>query len=147
MQNSLYVQVLRSPILTALLHGTSAAGVGQTLRRRTTYAIMELSQRAPRIFGRATITLGIGIYSGSIFSYLLFFSPNRSRRRLDVYHTSTHDVALVQIYDAGLKRAARGSLKYRTQKNRQKSPSTPHRTLCRAISSQLRHISTIGKNC
>ena len=32
MQNSLYVQVLRSPILTALLHGTPAAGVSQTLR-------------------------------------------------------------------------------------------------------------------
>jgi len=32
--------------------------------------------------------------------------------------------------------------KYRTQK----SPSTHHRTDCRAISSQLRYISTIGKN-
>jgi len=27
---------------------------------------------------------------------------------LDVYHTSTHGVALVRIYNAGLKRAARG---------------------------------------
>jgi len=35
-QNSLYVQVLRSPILAALLHGTPAAGVSQTLRRGTT---------------------------------------------------------------------------------------------------------------
>ena len=26
-----------------------------------------------------------------------FSSPNLSRRRLDVYHTSTHDVALVRI--------------------------------------------------
>jgi len=32
-QNSLYVQVLRSRILAALLHGTPAAGVSQTLRR------------------------------------------------------------------------------------------------------------------
>jgi len=32
-QNSLYVQVLRSPILAALLHGTPAAGISQTLRR------------------------------------------------------------------------------------------------------------------
>ena len=31
-QNSLYIQVLRSPILTALLNGTPAAGVSQTLR-------------------------------------------------------------------------------------------------------------------
>ena len=29
-QHSLYVQVLRSPILAALLHGTPAAGVSQT---------------------------------------------------------------------------------------------------------------------
>jgi len=29
-QNSLYVQVLRSPILAALLHGTPAADVSQT---------------------------------------------------------------------------------------------------------------------
>ena len=29
--------------------------------------------------------------------FLLFSSPNLSRRRLDVYDTSTHDVALVQI--------------------------------------------------
>jgi len=34
-QNSLCVQVLRSPILAALLHGTPPAGVSQTLRRGT----------------------------------------------------------------------------------------------------------------
>ena len=32
-QNSLYVQVLRSPILAALLHGTRVVGVSQTLWR------------------------------------------------------------------------------------------------------------------
>jgi len=32
-QNSLYVQVLRSPVLPALLHGTPAAGVSETFRR------------------------------------------------------------------------------------------------------------------
>jgi len=32
-QNSLCVKVLRSPILAALLHGTRAVGVSQTLRR------------------------------------------------------------------------------------------------------------------
>jgi len=35
----------------------------------------------------------------SIFLLLLFFSPNIGRRRFDVYHTSTHDVALVRIYN------------------------------------------------
>jgi len=39
---------------------------------------------------------------------------------LGVYHTSTHSVALVRIQDVGLKCTARGSLKYRTQKTRQK---------------------------
>jgi len=51
-----------------------------------------------------------------IFSSRFFFlsssfsSPNLSRHRVDVYHTSTHGVALVRIYNAGLKRAPRGSL-------------------------------------
>jgi len=37
--------------LAALLHGTPAAGVSQTLQRGTKNGIMELSQRAPPIFG------------------------------------------------------------------------------------------------
>ena len=56
----------------------------------------------------------------SIFLLLSFFffisSPNLSGRRLDVYHTSTHGVALVRIYDAGLKPAARGSLEMQDAK-------------------------------
>ena len=32
-----------------------------------------------------------------VLSSLLFFSPNLSRRRLDVCHTSTHGVALARI--------------------------------------------------
>ena len=41
------------------------------------------------------------VVSSSFF--LLFSSPNLSHRRLDVCHTSKHGVALVRIYDAGLK--------------------------------------------
>jgi len=52
--------------------------------------------------------------------FLFFSSPNLSRRRLDVCNTSTHGVALVRIYDAGLKRAARGSLMIQDAKNCQK---------------------------
>jgi len=59
-QYSLYVQVLRSPMLEALLHGTPAAGVSQTLWLGTRNGITELSQSVPPIFGMATITLGIG---------------------------------------------------------------------------------------
>jgi len=50
-QNSLCVQVLRSLILVALLHGTRAAAVSQTLWRGTRNGIMELSMRAPLIIG------------------------------------------------------------------------------------------------
>jgi len=48
LQNSPCVQVLRSPILAALLHGTRAVGVSQSLRRGTGNGITELSQRAQR---------------------------------------------------------------------------------------------------
>jgi len=68
------------------------------------------------------------IFSSCGFFYLLFFSPNLSGRRFDVYHTSTHCVALVQIQNAGPKRAARGSLKIQDAKMSPKSPSRHHRT-------------------
>jgi len=60
-QNSLYVQVLRSPILTALLHGTRVVGVSQTLRRATRNGITNF--RRGRHLGGAAITLGIGPHS------------------------------------------------------------------------------------
>jgi len=59
------------------------------------------------------------------FFFFFFSSPNLSRRRLNVYHTSTHGVALVRIYNAGLKCAARGSLEIQDAK---KSPFWHHRT-------------------
>jgi len=49
-----------------------------------------------------------------------YSSPNLSGRRLDVYHTSTHGVALVRIQNECLKGAARGSLEMQDAKNRQK---------------------------
>jgi len=64
--NSLCVQVLRSPILAALLHGTRAVGVSDILRRRTRNGITELLQRAPPIFGWAVITLGIVPHSSIV---------------------------------------------------------------------------------
>jgi len=57
------------------------------------------------------------LFCGFFFlSFFFFSSPILSRRRLDVYHT------------AGLKRAARGQLKYRTQKIAKNSPSAQHCT-------------------
>ena len=64
------------------------------------------------------------------FLYIyLFSSPNLRHRRLDVCHTTTHSVALVRIYDAGLKRTAHGSLNIQDAKSRQKSPSGHHSTI------------------
>jgi len=65
-RNSLCVQVLHFPILAALLHGTRAVGVSQTLRHGTRNAIKELFYRASPIFGMAAITLGIGPYSSIV---------------------------------------------------------------------------------
>jgi len=67
--------------------------------------------------------------SSSIF---FLFTPNLSRRRLDVYHTFTHGAALVRIYDAGLKRTARDSLKIQDAKNRQKFATAHHPTILSA---------------
>ena len=59
---------------------------------------------------------------------------------------STHGVALVRISDAGLKRAARGSLEMQDAKKVAKNRHLGTiAQLCRAISSQLKHVSTIGK--
>jgi len=75
-------------ILVVLLHGTPVVGVSQTLRRLTE--------------GATYIRQG-GRHVGHGPTFLFFFlssffsSPNLSGRRLDVYHTSTHGVALVQI--------------------------------------------------
>ena len=55
------------------------------------------------------------------FFLLLFYSSsNVSGRRLDVYHTSTYGVALVRIWNACLKCAARGSLEVQDAKMTQK---------------------------
>ena len=75
------------------------------------------------------------------FFCLFYSSPNLSGRRLDVYHTSTHCVALVRIQNARLKCAALGLLKIQDAKSRHLG-TIPQ--LCWAISSQLRHVSTIG---
>jgi len=56
------------------------------------------------------------VVSSFFFLSSIFYSlPILSRRRLDVYHTSTHGVALVRILDAPLIRAARGSLEMQDQ--------------------------------
>jgi len=86
--------------------------------------------------------------SGFFFFFYLFSSPNLSRRRLDVCHTSTHGVSgLSANLGCRSKPAAHCSLKIQNAKNRQKICHLDTMAqLCLAISSQLRHVSTIGKN-
>ena len=75
----------------------------------------------PYVIGQTIIFLPCGFF----FFFYLFSSPNLSGCRLNVYHTSTHGVALVRIYNAGLKCAACGSLEIQDAK---KSPFCHHRT-------------------
>jgi len=63
------------------------------------------------MFGRATITLGTGPHSSSIF-----FPHLISAVADNVYHTSTYGMALVRISNACLKCAACGSLKIQDAK-------------------------------
>jgi len=66
----------------------------------------------------------------SIFFFLPFSLPILSGHRLDVYHTSTHDVALVpcefRMHVWSVLHAARW--KYRTQNIATKLPPAHHRT-------------------
>jgi len=78
-------------------------------------------------------------------SIFLFSWPNRIRRRMDVCDTSTHGMALVRNEDAGLKPAARGSREMQDIKCRQNCHLGTIAQLCRAMSSQLMDVSTIGK--
>jgi len=78
------------------------------------------------LFLMATLCNRVGhdIFALWFFFFLSVFffysSPNLSGRRLDVYHTSTHGVAVVRIQNVGLKCAARGSLAMQDRKNCQK---------------------------
>jgi len=88
------------------------------------------------------------LYFCPVVSFFFFYSsPHLSSCRLGVYHTSTHGVALVRIPNTGLKCAAHSSMEMLDAKK--KSPKIRRlgtiAQLCRAISSQLRHVSKIGK--
>ena len=52
---------------------------------------------SPYKIGQTIIFLPCGFFLSFFLSFFLFSSPNLSRRRLDVCHTSTHGVVLVRI--------------------------------------------------
>ena len=102
--------------------------------------------RPPYVIGQANIFLPCGFYL-SFFLLSLFSSPNLSGRRLDVYHTSAPGVTLVRIWNADMKYAARGLLKIQNAKMTQKIAicASSHNFVWLYLSSQLRHVTTIGK--
>jgi len=118
-------------VSAALLHGTPAVSVSQTLRRWTEGA-MYIRQGSHHVRHWPTFLV-------------LFYSPNLSRRRLDVYHTSTDtwcgpSANLECRSDTYCTRLSENT----GRKNRHLATVAQ---VCRAISSQLRHVSTIGKIC
>jgi len=75
--------------------------------------------------------------------FLLFSSPNLSRRRVDVYHTSTHGVANLRCRS---EMCCMRSLEIQDAKNDAKNRHLGTIVqFCRAESSHIRHVSTIGK--
>ena len=111
-----------------ILHYFSEFGQLPGALRKSSRSLSHLLMSSCLVFANAVHCYGRPMEQGrplyfcpvvSSSSSLFFSSPNLSRRRLDVCHTSTHGVALVRIQDAGLKRAARGSLKIQDTK---KSP-------------------------
>ena len=101
---------------------------------------------SPYVIGQTIIFLPC-LFFLSIYLHS-FFSPNLSGRRLDVYHTST------QWYgpSANLEcRSERCCTRLAANAGPKKVAKNCHLgtipQLSRAISSQLRHVSTIGKKC
>jgi len=101
---------------------------------------------SPYVIGQTIIFLPCDFYL--LLSFFLS-SPILSHRRLDVCHTSTHGVAcglsanLECRSESCCTRLTGNTGRKNVAKNRHLGTIAP---LCRAISSQLRHISTIGKN-
>jgi len=79
------------PILAALLDGTPAAGVSQTLRRGTRNGITKLSQMAPPIFGWVAIMLvsaHILVQSSTLLMVIqLFCIAQLTKSRESLYFT------------------------------------------------------------
>jgi len=101
------------------------------------------------MFGRATITFGIGPDSSSFFFLLSFFlsSPNLSRRMqigcLPYLHTWCGLSANLRCRsETCCTRLAANTGRKKSSKNRHLGTIAQ---LCRAIPSELRHVSTIGK--
>jgi len=128
------------------------------------------------LWNRADHYIFILFLSSFFLSSFFISSPNPSGQRLDVYHTSTHGVALIiiitiiiindNVYGAvivtmvtarvhpvhlmNLECRSEMCCTWLTENTRRKNDAKNRHLdtipqFCRAISSQLRHVSTIGK--
>jgi len=100
-------------------------------------------------YGReqAIIFPSCGFFFFFYLSIFMFSSPNLSRRRLDICHTSTHGVALVRNKMQVWNVLHTARWKYRMQKSRQKSPHWHnHTNLLGYIFATKAHIEN-RKNC
>jgi len=72
--------------------------IGQTIIFSSCFFFFLLSSLwSPYVIGRPYIFSSCDFYLSSFFLLSFFSSPNLSGHRLDLYHTSTHGVALVRI--------------------------------------------------
>ena len=112
------------------------------------FALWFLSLWSPYVIGQTIIFLPCdSIFYLSFYLSFFYSSPNLSGRRLDVYHTFTHGVCglsanLECMSEMCGTRLAANTGRKKVAKNRHLG-TIPQ--ICRAISSQLRHISAIGK--
>jgi len=102
----------------------------------------------PALFNRGRPLYFCPVVSSFVLSFFyLFCSPILSRRTLDVYHTSTHGVAALSANLECMSETCFTQLSGNV--GPKKSPKSRHlgtiAQLCRVISSQLTHVSTIGK--
>jgi len=86
------------------------------------------------------------LYFCPVVSSIFFISsPNLSRRRVDVYHTYTHGVAFVAHLE---RRSEMCCTRLAGNTGRKSDAKSRHlgtiTQLCRAVSSQIIHVSTIG---
>jgi len=77
-----------------------------------------------------------------LLSFFFFSSPNLSRRRFDVYHTSTYTANLGCTSETCCTRLAENTGRKNVAKNRRLGTNAQ---ICQSISSQLSHVSTTGK--
>ena len=112
-----------------------------TVRRLIEHIIMVA------LWNRADHYIFMLLFVLSSFLFLLFSSPNLSRRRLDVCNTSFHTWCGLSANlrcrpETCCTRLAENTGRKKVAKNRHLGTIAQ---ICRAISSQLRHLSTITK--